>query len=58
MVRDGAVAIAAFDRPFDRLRDRLRDHLKPVELAAMLLALKGGNHLVHQVVDVQQFQLN
>ena len=32
--------------------------IDPVEPAAVLPALKGQDHLVHQVVDVQQLQLN
>ena len=35
-----------------------REHPQTVEVAAVLLAAKAADHLVHQVVDVQQFQLH
>ena len=35
-----------------------QDGIDSVEPAAVLPALEGQDHLVHQVVDVQQFQLN
>ena len=44
MMRDRTIAIHAFLH---------REHAQTVEVAAMLLALKGGYHLVHQVVDIK-----
>ena len=35
-----------------------REHAQTVEVAAVLLPLQAADHLVHQVVDVQQFQLH
>ena len=35
----------------------LRQHVKPVELAMVLVALEGGKHLIHQVIDIEQLQL-
>ena len=35
-----------------------REHAQPVELAAVLLPAQAGDHLVHQVVDIQQLQLH
>ncbi len=49
VVGHGAIAVAAVG---------LRQHGQAIELAAVLAALEGGNHLVHKVVDVQQFQLH
>ena len=35
-----------------------REHAQTVEVATMLLAAQAGDHLVHQVVDIQQFQFH
>ena len=48
-MRDRTVAIWSFLH---------REHAQAVEVTAVFLALQGGNHLVHQVVDVEQFQLH
>jgi len=50
LVGYGDIAIAPFDR--------LRDHLQAIELAAVLLALEAGDHLVDEVVDVEQLELD
>ena len=35
-----------------------REHAQAVEVAAVLLPLQAADHLVHQVVDVQEFQFH
>lgn len=35
-----------------------REHAQPVEVAPVLLPTQAGDHLVHQVVDVQQLELH
>ena len=35
-----------------------REHAETVEVATVLLPLQATNHLVHQVVDVQEFELD
>ena len=49
LVRRGHVAVLA-------VLDR--EHAQAVEVATVLLSLQAADHLVHQVVDVQQFQLH
>ena len=48
-VRRGHVAIAAVLH---------REHPEAVELAAVLLPAQAGDHLVHEVIDIQQLQLH
>ena len=35
-----------------------REHAEAVEVTAVLLPLQAADHLVHQVIDVQEFQLH
>ena len=46
---DGAVAVAAIG---------LREDVEAFELAMLLLAFQAGNHLVHQVIDIEELQLH
>ncbi len=48
-VRRGHIAIAAVLH---------REHPETVELAAVLLPAQAGDHLVHEIVDIQQLQLH
>ena len=52
MMRYRAIAIATL-----RSIGFARDDSEAVELAMVLLALEGGKHLVHQVIDIEQLQL-
>ena len=49
MMRDGAVAVQAI---------LIGNRVKAVIAAPVLLTCEGGDHLVHQVVDVEQFQFH
>ena len=49
LVRNWHIAIPAIG---------LWQYLQPIELTMMLPALQGGHHLVHEVIDIQQFQLH
>lgn len=35
-----------------------REHPQPVEIAPMLLPLQASDHLIHEVIDIQQFELD